>query len=317
MFYFSIGLSFDKERKVFLTYSEFLQQLTERVKTRAGSGANVCISRIQKPNISAQDGIAILHPGENTAPVIGLDALWREYQNGVCMEKLAEKIYAFHQEHQKLSGYDSELFRDFERARTHIVCRLVNYERNHELLARIPHQHFLDLAVIYYYQMDDSELGRSGILVQNTHIRFWNITTNQLHAIAACNTRILLPWRIATINSMVAELPGLSAASPEENAPALYVLTNEEMHFGAVNLIFGDVLVALGERLESDFYVLPSSVHECMILPVCAWMDATPCSLRKIVVEINNEFVRPEDILGDSVYQFSRDSQTLQIAASA
>ena len=94
----------------------------------------------------------------------------------------------------------------------------------------------------------------------------------------------------------------------------MYVLTNTEKSFGASAVLFPAVLKAVREHLQSDYYVLPSSIHECIIIP--ADENLNPAALHEMVKEINEEHVAPEELLGDSVYFYSQKKQRLEIVYS-
>jgi|GEM_PF-128388 len=93
----------------------------------------------------------------------------------------------------------------------------------------------------------------------------------------------------------------------------LYVLTNESRNYGAYWMSDAKVLAAIGEKLGDDYYILPSSVHECMVVPAVEQWDVE--NLHEMVCEINETQVMPEEVLADSVYRFSRtDGQLRQCA---
>ncbi|MCD7817716.1 MAG: DUF5688 family protein [Lachnospiraceae bacterium] len=294
-----------------MNYQLFLNQITKEIQKCVGSQARVRINQIEKLNYPAADGLTILLPGENTAPAIYLDPYYQEYLNGTDLSDIAEQIIAFH-ERNKTEGFcDLSFYRDFAEASKHIVCRLVNYEKNRTLLEKIPYQRFFDLAIVYYYRIDNSSFGDSGILVQNNHVHLWNTDNASLHAIAAQNTRSLLPFQITTLPQMLADMPEVSLPMPIEPTPSMYILTNEKMSYGAVNIIYHDILDAVAERLGCDYYILPSSIHECLLLPVSSWNDTEPQRLQKIVSEINEQYVADEEVLGDQVYRYVRASGCL------
>ncbi|MCD7834324.1 MAG: DUF5688 family protein [Lachnospiraceae bacterium] len=95
----------------------------------------------------------------------------------------------------------------------------------------------------------------------------------------------------------------------------IYIITNEDLCFDAVNICFPDLLRVIRRQVGGDFYILPSSIHECIILPDSEWGKITAESLQGIVKEINAKYVAAEEVLGDSVYHYSMEKQGLEIAA--
>ncbi|MCD8336911.1 MAG: DUF5688 family protein [Lachnospiraceae bacterium] len=293
-----------------MNYSQFLETLTKEVRERTDPTASIHISRIQKMNLPAIDGMTILLPGENTAPAIYLDSFYQEYLDGASVPRLAEKILTFHSENRSTGHCDLSFYTDFEQAARRIVCRLVNYEMNQLILEHIPHCRFLDLAIVYYYEMESSAFGHSSILVRNSHMEIWNVDVRQLHAIAIRNTRILLPYQVGTMD-MLEETTQVPLPPRDPDAPHLLILSNEQLCYGAVNIIYDDILRALCAKVGGDFYVLPSSIHECLILPICSWNDKAPQKLQDIVKEINQKYVSIEEVLSNHIYRYNHDAEKL------
>lgn len=210
---------------------------------------------------------------------------------------------------------------DFERVKNCLVCRLVNYRANRELLEKIPHTRFLDLAMIYFYEME-TEGENSGILVRDRHLKLWGIRIEQLHTAAIRNTRARHPFQLSSISQIIEQLLfGFAVSDGNEplslilGDPQILVLSNRELKFGAVNICFPDIWEEISRLTDGDFYVLPSSIHECIILPVSEWGEEKRMKLQMIVREINTGFTVPEEILGSSVYRYSSEKHALEVAA--
>ena len=95
----------------------------------------------------------------------------------------------------------------------------------------------------------------------------------------------------------------------DEKQDVMYVLTNSLRNYGAACLFYPHVLEMVGEMLKEDYYVLPSSVHEVIIVPESKALDADEMS--EMVVEINETQVEPEEVLSDHAYFYQRDSKKL------
>lgn len=94
----------------------------------------------------------------------------------------------------------------------------------------------------------------------------------------------------------------------------MFVMSNEEKQFGATALLFPELLEKASSIVgESKFYVIPSSVHELVVIP-CSRVD-DPADLVFMMKSINAEQVAVQDRLGDgNVYRF--DGQKLHICNS-
>ena len=91
--------------------------------------------------------------------------------------------------------------------------------------------------------------------------------------------------------------------------PGLYVFTNEEKHDGAIRILDREAVKQAAQELDDDLYFLPSSIHEWMVIPAkevySIWV------LQEIVKSANQEVVAPEERLGENVYFYNREEDTL------
>ena len=104
----------------------------------------------------------------------------------------------------------------------------------------------------------------------------------------------------------------LTGGELPEDQPLL-VLTTEDGVLGAAALFYPDVQKRIGEIVGGDYYVLPSSVHEVLIMPDDGHTNAK--DLAMMVRDINEHEVSPEERLGNKVLYFRTDLQKLQVAA--
>ncbi|MCD8021932.1 MAG: DUF5688 family protein, partial [Lachnospiraceae bacterium] len=184
---------------------------------------------------------------------------------------------------------------------------------NERLLKQVPLLPYQELAVVYYYQADKDASGGWCILLKNEQLITWGISQEQLHMVAVENTS-KKSFQIVPLSQMLWQLIGFAKPLEDEDQDvydemleaesSMYILTNEEMCFGAVGIYFEDTLRKVSSLIGGDFYVLPSSLHECMILPVknSGYMQAE--QLQWIVREVNQKTVGNDDLLGDSVYRY-------------
>lgn len=297
-----------------MEYLEFKRQIRQAVQERSGEGTEVSVGQVLKNNRNLVETLTVMKKGGNISPAFYISQLYEQHQRGITVNAIADHVISCYRQNCRDSLVDFSFYSDFSRVRDCIACRLVNYERNRELLALVPHKRYMDLAVVYYCRVDrrvlDNEtIGKGSILVQNAHMAKWNVTPEKLHDLAVVNTIRQLPYELISLEEMVCDTVGFGV-KPEAQKPSLmYVLTNKEKWYGAVNIIFDSVLEAIGEKLKGNFYVLPSSVHECMIVPATEGADGE--ELRRMVKEINADYVSAEEILGDSVYLYDRDAHLL------
>lgn len=120
------------------------------------------------------------------------------------------------------------------------------------------------------------------------------------------------------IQSMLEALKDLVGFSAEElvtgSGPSMYVLSNESKINAASGMIFTDKLQEFAEKHEANLFILPSSIHELLLIPDKGDMDVL--TLTDMVCEVNMTQVAPEEVLSDKVYYFNREEKALMFAES-
>ena len=88
----------------------------------------------------------------------------------------------------------------------------------------------------------------------------------------------------------------------------MYVLSNQEKLYGAACMLYPEVLSAFGEICGRDFYVLPSSIHEVLLVFA---EEGKEKELKEIVTDMNRNHVAPEEVLSDSIYHYNTKKGSL------
>lgn len=302
-----------------MTYASFKKEVIQELQQVLPDEYRVDVLDVTKNNGVKMDGITIRREGSIVSPCIYLKEYYREYRRGVDMKQIIDHIAGFYY----ANAPENVSFEDILNAdsvREHLVCRIVNTERNRPLLQECPHIPYLNLSLLFYIQMDESPLGAGAVVLHRDYLKDWNLTEEELLPLAMENTTRLMPADFMTMDQLLRELRGeeRSVSDNEEVLDSkeqmpLFVLTNTRKMYGAVWMADPMVLKGIAEILESDYYLLPSSVHECMVIPAGARDDVK--SLARMVEDINLTAVAPEEILADSVYLYSKDAGELSIAA--
>lgn len=292
-----------------MNYEEFICRVQAEVKEKMGEKAQVERRRITKNNGVELEGITITEEGQRISPMIYLDEYYSIYERGVTIPQIGEDILRIYERSRESLPKTPDFYTDFEKVKARLACKLINYQRNEKQLVRVPYVRCLDLALVFYYALEEEEIGRGTILIYNSHLTMWGISKEQLYEAARRNTPGLLPYEFIEMRELLAE-SFADGEDFEEELP-MYVLSNRERHFGAVNMIYDSVLSEIGRRIGDDFYVLPSSVHECIIVPAGA--KATRSELSNMVWDINRTQVLPEEVLSDNVYFYERRNHRLSM----
>lgn len=205
-------------------------------------------------------------------------------------------------------------------AKDNIVFQLVNTEQNREMLADMPHREYQDLSVIYRWVVKIENEGVQSIVMRNGLAEQLGLNEEQLFKLAAENTRRIFPPCVKSMNDVIMEIfakdgmPGEIAEMMMGEMPAdkmMYVISNNTGINGAVSMLYENELHKLANQIESDLYILPSSVHEVIAVSVDM---GNPYELAEMVSEINMDQVALEERLSNQVYHYDKDLRKLSLA---
>ena len=222
-----------------------------------------------------------------------LEEFYQKYLKGQQVPDLADSICSIYQEIRVKKTCDCQNLFDFNHVKEHIVYKLIRRDANEELLKQIPYEPFLDLAVVYYIQIDNTRFGSAAIQIRNEHLRYWRVEKEEIRCLAEKNTPRIYPVQIRQIVRF------------------MYVATNEQCSLGAAVMRYPDFREKVRGMIRGDFYILPSSIHEVILVPESFGLE--PERMQEMVKEINQTGVAPEEVLSDSVYYF--DGEEIRIVA--
>lgn len=283
--------------------TEFAQKVRARAEKALGEGYRVQVRQVRKNNGILLHGLLILSETGNVTPTIYLETFHRAYEEGMTLAEVLHQILEVYRQEMPKRSVDLEFFRDYDRVKERICYRLVRQEGNEELLEDVPYVEFLDLAICFYYAYSGKPLGDGTILIHNSHVELWKVNLKELMKRAAENTPRLFPARCYDLSDILQEL-GLEIDAAAEREVAMNVLTNEKKAFGAACMLYPGTLEKMAEKAEKNLYVIPSSVHEVILLKDTGAED--PAELQRMIYEVNRTHVAPEEVLSDRLYYFDR-----------
>lgn len=291
-----------------MNYQQFVCAVERKVKQQMTEGMSVCIQRTTKNNGKVRIGIMLSEEGSNVSPTIYLEEYFDQFQKHKSIDQVVKNIWRLYREVRIEHTWETSILQSFSKTRQKIVYKLIHAQENEELLKTIPHVLYLDLAIVCYILLDISESGTATILITNEMMKMWKIEKEMLYSIAHQNTKKALPAEFKTMRAVVAELLG-EESKPGEGEDLMYVLTNEIRSFGASCILYDKVLEDIGNQLGENYYVLPSSVHEVIIVPESK--SPNRADLEDMIEEINDTQVEEEEILSYRAYYFSRKENRL------
>lgn len=288
-----------------MTYQNFIQEVTREIRRRLPAQAQVETKQILKNNGLCLDGLIITEDSINVSPTIYLNYYYEQYQDGMTTAEISRRILTCYRQHRLEDSVDLSFFTDFSKVQPNIIYRLIHQKQNADLLRDVPHLPYLDLAIVfcYYLATPPGCDGTATILIHNSHLPYWNVTPDVLMRHAAVNTPRLFPGQLTDIREVIAELlPGKQIPRPvpgDDGLCPMYLLTNQNRLHGACCILYESLLQSYADRFRSDLIILPSSIHEVLLVP--ADSRAAMADFADIVPEINSSCVSPEEVLSLSL----------------
>lgn len=297
------------EKGEYMNYQSFISSVKERIEALLESHVSVNIHTTLKNNNKERIGITISNQDTNIFPTIYLEEYYTQYLAGRSISDIADNIVNIYHEVKFETSWDIDQIQIFDQAKSKIAYKLIHFEKNRTLLNDIPFIPFHDLAIVFYLLIQNTERGSASILVTNTLLHSWDICLSELYQIASLNTPRLLSAELLPMYAMIQELSGDYSESEDNKESYMYVLTNTQRYFGAACILYSRVLEDISNQLDEDFYILPSSIHETIILPVSK--SSSRDVLDEMIAEINRTQVADEEVLSDHAYYYSRKENRL------
>lgn len=294
-----------------MNFEEFKAWVKENITSKDWKETSqVEISVVKKNNGVSKAGLSIREDEHDVSPLLYLDDYYIHYQNGELLENIIRNIRADYDKKVQMAAVKIPNLQEFENIRGRVIYRLVNYEKNKEILEDCPHIRLYDLAVTFRWVARIDDVGVSTSLITNKQVKEWGVSVNDLVLAARQNTPRLFPAQIIDMEEMLA---GMVSFILYPSAIPMYILTNKQELNGASALLYGDVLKDFANKKGADMYILPSSIHEVIMIPADRIDD--PKKLSSMVHEANTTVVSTGDVLSDSVYYYDRKKDQILVKA--
>ncbi len=284
-----------------MNYQQFVVELKEKVKNILGDSLKVEIVTTLKNNGAERIGLSITDSAVNISPTIYLEEFYQYYNCMTSLDHIAHEVVSLYHEVQFDHDIDIDHIRDFSLAKHSIGYKLINSFRNEKLLSNIPHKNYLEFSIVFVLFIESEPHSQGTILINDDMLRMWETNIDEIYEIAHRNMPILFPFSFVPMHDMVCELLDDTDSDFLENSP-LCILTNEHRMLGASTLLYEDALPYVAEKLKESFFVLPSSIHELIIVPESIspkWED-----LDRMIEEVNETQILPEERLGDCAWYY-------------
>lgn len=293
-----------------LSYRDFQESLMQSVSQDLNrNGTFHCeLTQAQKNNV-VLSGLSIRQDGSKSAPIIYLNDYYQSYLKGKPLHQISKEMVEFYQS-QEIPEFDHADFADYGKIREKLRVRLVNKENNQTYYKRGPYKIHPMGAEILFLELEKNESGSMCVQVTDAMAELWRVPKAELFKTALENTQNSDKVKFQSMNEAMNEIVSGDAGEEfdvrEDFDAPMHVLSNESNLYGATVALYPDVLRHICKQLGSDYYILPSSIHELIIMRKkdC---DMSEKELRSMVRDINRQIVTPEKILANEVYEYRVD----------
>lgn len=296
-----------------LVKESIIQWLPERFQE-----ATISFQVVTKNNNLRLTGMNIMLPNKNIAPTIYLEGFFEKYQKGEAVEDILEQIAKLQLDQEAEVNFDTACITEYEQCKDKIYPRLISKEWNQNMLENHPHIEMEDLAIIFYIDLNEAEKGSMTVKIHEGLVKNWNITVEELYERAISNLKkdnagIFRSMNEVLMEMMTADFIDICEGNEEEarkmmeSIPTadnvMYVLSNINKIHGASVVLNNEMMERVINTVGETFFVLPSSVHELLIVPAKAHMQVE--DLKAMVYEVNSTQVCMEERLSNNVYTYS------------
>lgn len=274
----------------------WILKVQKEVRQRLGDSYDVDLGNLRREDGTFMQGLILRKKGAPVSLTVEVPAwaIGSEETAGQAADLILE---LFNKERSMNRGTWNP--KDFSTVKHRIARRIIPTKENKKLLEEAPHIDFLDWSIVGYLYLTDEEGNAWTGLLRWEHLRFWDITEQQMWELARSNTPALLPARIRQISEREERLP-------------LYLLSSEQGIYGASCLLYDHLLRQFCEEKGYDsILILPISVHEVFLFPEEKVFYAE--YLKEAAVKGIYRESQREERLTDSVYRYECENGRLTI----
>lgn len=314
-----------KEDNKMMNYEEFKEIITTTIKNKAillYPEIKIEVNTIPKNNGVTLDGL-IFRDKSNVAPSVYVNYLYESYMDGKEVDGMVSEVLS-------MLGSELPFGSDFcadgitwENTKNNVFFQVIGEKENQERKQDVPFRNEQDLLLTYRVLVHKNEDGIASYQITNEIQEHFQVTEEMLYQAAIHNTPQLFPVLFQSMNLLMQSLMyghDEPVDSFEKTIRALdkdepmYVLSNNEKHYGFAVMFYPEVLEKIAQAFNCNLFILPSSIHEGILVPYAAGIETGLEELKIMVTEINCSTVLPEEKLTDQVYIYDRKLKVLMIA---
>lgn len=321
-----------------MNYEEFLAYVKSELKSyldREGSDCAVNVRKVLKNNGIELDALTIVNVECKTSPTVYLNRYYDEYLNGREEEEIISEILELFLKNYGKVSFDISEFADFSKIKDRIAYKVISIKKNKRLLNKVPHIKKMDLALVFYCIIKCNKNENATTIIYNQHLDMWGVGLDEIYKAAMENTPKILPHEIKSMSDIIKEMLEdgsdynevhedgcygdeeldiladklMEELTCESIEPQMFVLTNVFRLNGAATMFYDGVLKKFAKEWQSDLIILPSSIHEVILIPMEEGMKIS--DFKSMINEVNDEEVDPAEVLSDHAYIYIREADEI------
>lgn len=289
-----------------MDFQEFMTQTINEMRDRFPD-TDISMQEVSKLQGESYTGMTVRPETSEIGATLNLKEFYETLGSGLSVEDVLDSIArSVDRAIRHMPQYDAQMLADYDRMRDALIIDLVPVAGNEEKLAQIPHKNVEDMALVYRFEEKSSVYGTVSILVTNDMLAIYDITADQLYADAMEAAVRNRPAKLQNMDDIMREMLGdMSGLFLTDEPSPIWVATVDSGQHGAGVIQYPGFLDQAAETLGGDFYVLPSSVHEVLLVADNGSMELG--YLEEMVRSVNAEEVAPAERLSDNVYHYDSE----------
>lgn len=272
-------------------------------------------------------GISVRPKGISIVPNIYMENYFSDVQDGRPFADIIKELKSVYRQgmDNAAMGINEDAIQDFSSVKDRICYKLISRELNAGFLSTSPHRDFHGLAVVYYIDLSPAGGDMASVTVTGSLADIWGVDEEELYGLASVNTPKLNRGQIIPLSDELDSLVGNHSPQDEgccqydrfdftsagEGILPLYIATNARKVYGSAVILYKGLLEAVA-KITGSFFVLPSSVHECIFAP---GVPEDAKRMAEMVKSINATQVAAEEVLYDGCFYYNVESHELHRAA--
>lgn len=294
-----------------LAVKVFAEDVAEQIKAYLPpeyQEARYLVREQNKTNSVLQVGIQVDIPGQSVSPIIYMEPFYDEVQRGESLDEIMCDIAGSIQQAVESPALGKSIqMDDFETLKDYLAVMVVNTAENRRLLESVPHKEVADLSLVCYVDLPVGQKGCNATFkVTEQMIELWNLSKDEVFQIASDNSKPANEPVLQDLEDVMLQIirddespKNLLHGNKEscEMQGMMFILSNAKRNYGAAMMCESQVMDKISQLFPEGFYILPSSLHEVLIIPDRG--EISPRELGQMVREVNQKEVDKMDQLSD------------------